>query len=112
MMNLDIVNNEVNAMIEALDRPLTPEDVRAGWNDNLRRRWHDWFVQIKGMKRGRGNETGTQLVCKTTSCVPVLVRRRSWDRLFRLRRIPACEAGNYHIVRMRGHLHRGRSNCE
>ena len=47
MMNVNTVKKEVNLIIEALARPLTAEDVRSGWNDNLRQRWHDWFVQIK-----------------------------------------------------------------
>jgi hypothetical protein len=47
MMSVDAVKNEVDAIIEILSRPLTPEDIRMGWNDTLRQRWHDWFVRIK-----------------------------------------------------------------
>jgi hypothetical protein len=47
MTKIDTVKSEVTAIISILSRPLTPEDVRMGWNDALRQRWHDWFVQIK-----------------------------------------------------------------
>jgi hypothetical protein len=52
MISVDAVKIEVDAIIETLSRPLTPEDVRTGWNDALRQRWHDWFVQIKNKLDG------------------------------------------------------------
>jgi hypothetical protein len=47
MLDVNKVKGEVNVMVEILSRPLTSEDIRMGWNEALRQRWHDWFVQIK-----------------------------------------------------------------
>jgi hypothetical protein len=53
-MNSVLLNAAIDQIIVDLSEPTTSEEENQGWTDPLKKRWRDWFVELKADLKARG----------------------------------------------------------